>query len=290
VSKRFLASLVVLAVSLPLLSWEWPVAKRVVTGNFGESREDHFHAGIDIGGGEQAVHPILDGELVFRYDEDGDFASLPRGVGSFLALQHTGKYLSLYCHLKKESIPRDKVLFTAGDTIGTIGDTGFSEGKHLHIAVFDVQAVSFINPLIPLPPLADRQPPVIKGIVLKRGATTAALSPGSIVTPGQAEILAEIYDPREDVRYLWPMAPYSIRLALNGKEAAKIVFDSLQVKDGKMVVGGTRLSAADVYSPDSRLIRCGIVELRGGESHLLLAARDFAGNETVKEIFFTVSE
>jgi hypothetical protein len=282
-------ALVLLALTMPLAAVDWPVEKKIVTATFGESREDHFHAGIDIGGGEQEVRPIMDGELVFRYDEGSDYTSLPRGVGGFVALRHTDKYVSIYCHLKDGSVPTERTRFPASQPLGIMGDTGFSEGRHLHLEVFDIQEAAFLNPLSLLPPLADHQAPVIKRVLLKTGETLTPLVSGATISPGPREILAEIYDPREDVRFLWPMAPYSIRLALNGKEASRIVFDSIQVRDGRMVIGGTHVGVSDVFAAD-RLIRCGTVELRGGESHLLLAARDFAGNETVKEIFFTISE
>ncbi len=148
---------------------------------------------------------------------------------------------------------------------------------------------SFINPLSLLPPLRDTQPPVIRRVLLKVGETVVPIESGAAVPPGQGEILAETYDPREDVRYLWAMAPYSVRLSLNGKEVSKIVFDSLQVRDGKTVIGGTHLGIPELYAAD-RLVRCGTVDLRGGESHLMLSVRDFAGNETVKEAFFTIRE
>jgi hypothetical protein len=157
------------------------------------------------------------------------------------------------------------------------------------VTVYDRETSSILNPLSLLPPLRDTQPPVIRSILLKIGETVTPIQPGASVPPGQGEILAEAYDPREDVRFLWAMAPYSIRLTVNGKEVSKIVFDSLQVKDGKTVVTGTRLGVSDLYAGE-RLIRCGTVDLRGGESHLMLSVRDFAGNETVKEAFFTIRE
>ncbi len=278
-----------LVMSFPLSAIEWPVQKKIVTGSFGESRGGHFHCGIDIGGGEQDVRPILEGELAFRYDEEGDYTSLPRGVGTFVALRHRDNILSIYCHMKNRSVPLDKKSFTPSDRLGIIGETGYSEGKHLHLEIFDNETKSFLNPLSILPPLADRQPPVIKRVLLKSGDSMFPLESGAKAPRGQGEIFAEVYDPREDVRFLWPMAPYSIRMALNGKEASKIVFDSLQVKDGRMVTGGMPLEAGQLYASD-RLIRCGSVELRGGESHLLIAVRDFAGNETVREFFFTIEE
>jgi hypothetical protein len=70
---------------------------------------------------------------------------------------------------------------------------------------------------------------------------------------------------------------------------SRIVFDSLQVREGRMVLHDTLLRAEDLYTREG-MIACGAVELRRGESHVLIAARDFAGNETVRQISFTVQE
>jgi hypothetical protein len=287
--RKLIPFIAAAAFLIPCAALDWPVAKRIVTGNFGESREDHFHAGIDIGGGEQDVHPIIDGELVFRYDENNDYTSVPRGVGTFVALMHADDILSIYCHMRIGSIPLDRTKFAASDVIGVVGDTGYSEGKHLHIEIYDGETDSFLNPLSILPPVPDHQPPIIKRILLQTQDRVIPLESGVSVPAGQGIVLAEIYDLREDVRFLWPMAPYRIRMAVNGKEISKITFDSLYVKDGVMAVGGSGVGVGALYAPE-RLIRCGTVELRGGESHLLLAAHDFAGNEAVKEIFLSTLE
>jgi hypothetical protein len=62
------ACAVLVAAGTPLFGLDWPVAARIITGTFGEDRGDHFQDGIDIGGGNQDVHAVLPGELVFRYD------------------------------------------------------------------------------------------------------------------------------------------------------------------------------------------------------------------------------
>jgi hypothetical protein len=281
------AALLLLAASRsPAL--DWPVAHRIVTGTFGESRGDHFHTGIDIGGGEQDVHPILGGEVVFRYEEGTGYTSLPRGVGSFIVLQHPDNILSVYCHLKRGTVAATRTV-ASSDRLGIEGDTGASEGTHLHIAVYDRETSVFLNPLSLLPPLKDTQAPVVRRISLRLGDREVPVENGLTLPSGQGEVLGEVFDPREDVRFLWPMAPYALRLSLNGKEVSKVVFDSFQVRDGRTVVGGTKLAVEDLYASPTQM-RCGAVELRGGESHLMLAVRDFAGNETVREAFFTIRE
>ena len=268
---------------------EWPVSGRIVTGTFGEDRGDHFHLGIDIGGGEQVIRPVLPGELVFRYEENADYTSLPRGVGSFAVIRHQDDVLSVYCHLRRDLARPALTTFTVRDPVGVMGDTGYSEGTHLHFSVYDGETGSWINPLSLLPTVADRDPPVVKRIALRRGDRVTDLVPGIVVPSGPAEVLVEAYDVRGDVRFLWPLAPYAVRLVLNGAEVARFAFEALEVREGRMVLLGTALAAPDVYATD-RLLRLGTVGLRGGESHLIAVVRDFAGNEATREVFFTVRD
>jgi hypothetical protein len=104
---------------------------------------------------------------------------------------------------------------------------------------------------------------------------------------GRAAVLAEVFDLREDVRFHWPLAPYALRLALDGAELSTITFDTLSVKEGVAVLGPRGLSRGDLYAGDG-LLRFGFVDLHAGASRLVLAVRDFAGNETLKELAFTV--
>lgn len=274
---------------LALAGLEWPVAKTVVTATFGEDRTDHFHNGIDIGGGAQEVRPVLPGELVFGYEENSDYTSLPRGVGSFVVLHHGDDVESVYCHLKIGTVDARRAVYGARDRIGVMGDTGYSEGTHLHLIVRDEQSASYVNPLSLLPPRADTQAPVIRRVVLAVGDRIHPLTTSSPVPAGRAAVLAEIYDPRADVKFLWPMAPYSVRLSVDGKEVSKVSFDALHSVAGRAVLRGTHLGASDVYTADG-LMRCGELDLRPGTSHLLLTARDFAGNETSRELTFTVRD
>jgi hypothetical protein len=281
------AAAVLALVVQPVFGLDWPVAARIVTGTFGENRGDHFHGGLDIGGGSQDVHPVLPGELVFRYDEAGDYSSLPRGVGSFVVLHHDQDILSLYAHLKGGSLGPLHTAYLPGERLGVIGETGHANGPHLHFSVFDVEAGSSINPLAFLPPLADRQPPVIRHVFLAAGEQRLALDNGVVVKPGRVDILADTYDLREDVSFRWPLAPFAVSVSVDGAEVSRVSFDSLQVVEGKALLDGGPLSRDGTYDAGG-LLRCGSVDLRPGESQLRISARDFAGNETVKTILFSV--
>jgi hypothetical protein len=283
------AAVIPLLLAASAFALEWPVASVVVTGTFGEDRGDHLHDGIDIGGGAQQVHAVLPGELVFRYDEGADFTSLPRGIGSAVALVHDMNIVTVYCHLAPGSLGAVRSTYAEGDGLGVIGDSGHANGKHLHFAVYDAEAVSYVNPLAFLPPIADRQAPVVRRILLVSGDERRVLENGAVVTPGRVEVLAEVQDLREDVRFSWPMAPYSVALGLDGVQAARIDFDALRTQEGKTVVGASGASCRDLYSSDG-LMRLGSVELRAGASRIRVSARDYAQNETVREVSFTVRE
>jgi hypothetical protein len=283
------AVVMLLAVSIPLFALDWPVARPVITGTFGEDRGDHFHNGLDIGGGDQQVHPVLPGELVFRYDENEDYSSLPRGTGTTVVLHHEQNILSIYFHLKDGSLGPVRSSYQASDALGVAGDSGRSEGTSLHFGVYDEETGASINPLTFLPPLADAQPPVIRRVFLSMGGQKLLLQDGAVVKPGKAIVLADASDLREDVKFSWPLAPYSVSVSLDGAQAAKTAFDSLQVNDGKTVVSGPLLDRTGVYGSDG-LLRCGTIDLRAGESHIHVSLRDFAGNETSREIGLTVRE
>jgi hypothetical protein len=235
------------------------------------------------------VHPVLPGELVFRYDEGSDYSSLPRGVGSYVVLRHGQGILTLYCHLANGSLGPVRTRYAASDRIGIIGESGDAQGKHLHFTVYDQEAGSAINPLSFLPARADRQAPVIRRVLLVVGDRSQQLEPGTVMKPGRAEVLAEVYDLREDVGFSWPLAPYSISLARDGAEISRLTFDSIQVKEGRSVIAAGLLTRDDVYDA-SGLMRLGTIDMRPGESRLKVTARDVAGNETAKEIPFTVQE
>jgi hypothetical protein len=268
---------------------DWPVANRILTGTFGEDRGDHFHNGIDIGGGNQAVRPVLPGELVFRYDEGLDYTSLPRGVGSYVVLHHGQGLLGVYCHLANGTLGPVRTSYAVSDQVGIIGESGDAQGKHLHFTLYDRESASAINPLSFLPARADRQAPVIRRVLLVVGDQGRQLEPRAVMKPGRAEVRAEIYDLREDVSFSWPLAPYSVSLSLDGAEVARLAFESIQVKEGRSVIGAGLLTRDQVYDA-SGLMRLGTIDMHPGESRLKVTARDIAGNETSREIPFTIQE
>jgi hypothetical protein len=282
-------------------AFDWPVDKLVLTGTFGESREEHFHAGVDLGGGEQTVRPISPGEVVFYHENGVGLASLPVGLGNFVVLQHQGGIRSIYGHLKDGSLGALAKTVEGGQPLGVTGETGYSAGRHLHLGVIDTEMGTAINPLLVLPPLADTQPPVVRGLYVRAGKEHLRLEKGLTLRRGEVEVLGELYDVRPDVSFLWRMAPYKVFLYQDGREVTSLVFGSLHQlgREGgeehfpeaaaEVALSGSEKRFADLYEPQG-LLRLGYVTLVPGQTTLTVFVADFAGNESSREFLLRVSE
>ncbi len=266
-----------------VFAFEWPLKRVVITATFGESRGDHFHNGIDLGGGEQKIFPIADGEVIFEYS-DGFYSSLPIGLGNFIVLQHQGDVRSVYCHLKDGSINPGKKKFSREQSIGLVGDSGHSWGKHLHLSIIDLETNAFLNPLSLLPPVEDRQAPIIKNVYIKTGDKLEKIENRMEIKKDTITMVAEIYDLREDVSFVWKLAPYSITLYRNGVEKYRLVFDSISKHKGRLTLSNSRVGFDSVYVGDWKY-NLGTIKLLTGENHFLIVARDFKGNEVTRDVF-----
>jgi murein DD-endopeptidase MepM/ murein hydrolase activator NlpD len=136
----------------------------LLVGNFGEIRPNHLHAGFDIKTGGREGLPIY-------AVADGYIARIkisPKGYGKALYINHPNGYTSVYAHLQGfigivgttakgiqyglESFEIDTVLkpgalpVKKGEQIALSGNTGGSQGPHLHFEIRDTKTEAPINP------------------------------------------------------------------------------------------------------------------------------------------------
>lgn len=135
-----------------------------LVGNFGEIRPNHLHAGFDIKTNCQEGMPIY-------AVADGYISRIkigPKGYGKVLYLNHPNGYTSVYAHLQSfngaigitakriqyanELFEIDTLLnptaipVKKGDLIALSGNSGSSEGPHLHFEIRDTKTEMPINP------------------------------------------------------------------------------------------------------------------------------------------------
>jgi hypothetical protein len=285
---RFLVYLLLCA--LMLTAFEWPVTKVLITATFGESRGDHFHAGIDLAGDEEEIKPISAGDLVFQYDEGTSYSSIPIGLGSYVVLEDDTGIRSLYAHIKKGTIPLAKKRFEKKDTVGIIGNTGYSLGKHLHLTIIDQKEKIILNPLIVFKNEAkmieDNTPPVVESLYYKnKQGQLIELTERIELDLEMIELYIRGHDMHDGVKA--EVAPYELKVVHNDMKIIHIIFNALQFKDGAYCLNSCGKDFSDIYITNRSfddLMYLGRVELVKGRNQIDIMLIDFNGNSTLREV------
>lgn len=137
-----------------------------LSGNFGELRPNHFHAGFDLKTQQKEgleVHAVADGYV-------SRIKISTFGNGKTIYITHSNGYTSVYGHLQKatgvieEFINKEhykeqsfeierflkpgELVVKKGQIIALSGNTGASEGPHLHFEFRDNITENIINPML----------------------------------------------------------------------------------------------------------------------------------------------
>ena len=101
-----------------------PTRGGFTTSNYGP-RWDSFHKGIDIAGNiGDDVMAAIDGVITYAQYNDG-------GYGNLIMINHHDEMVTYYAHLSAINVYVGQRV-SKGDIIGSVGNTGFSTGPHLH--------------------------------------------------------------------------------------------------------------------------------------------------------------
>ncbi len=154
----------------------------MLAGGFGDVRQNHFHSGIDIRTGGEEGKPVF--AIADGYISRINISST--GFGKAIYITHPNGFTSVYGHLKKlngaignwireqqykkESFEIDisvdpgVLKVKKGDVIAYSGNTGLSEGPHLHFEIRDAATQEIIDPLLFGLPFKDSTPPKIYNV------------------------------------------------------------------------------------------------------------------------------
>lgn len=153
-----------------------------LSGNFGELRPNHFHAGFDLKTNKMEglnVYAVADGYI-------SRVKISTSGYGKCVYITHPNGYVSVYGHLQKavgeiqstiiteqynakeyevEFFPKASDLpVKKGEIIGLSGNTGGSEGPHLHFEIRNSFTEKVINPMYFGFNLKDTKAPNVGGL------------------------------------------------------------------------------------------------------------------------------
>jgi hypothetical protein len=151
-----------------------------LAANYGELRPNHWHMGLDCRTMQRQNIPILSAA-------DGYIAKIkiePYGFGRAIYINHPNGYTTLYAHLNDfypelekwvrqqqyarkqwrvflDSIPADLFPVKKGQFVAYSGNTGGSQGPHLHFEVRDTRTDKVLNPLLFGFNIPDNVPPKV---------------------------------------------------------------------------------------------------------------------------------
>lgn len=136
-----------------------------LSGNFGELRPNHFHAGFDLKTLQREglkVYAVADGYI-------SRIKISTFGNGKAIYITHPNGYTSVYGHLQRANdaienyikkshyalksfeielfLKPDELIVKKGQIIAFSGNTGGSEGPHLHFEFRDTKTEKIINPM-----------------------------------------------------------------------------------------------------------------------------------------------
>jgi hypothetical protein len=155
-----------------------------LSGNFGELRPNHFHAGFDFKTNQKEglnVYAAADGyvsrikistvgygKAIYITHPNGYttvYGHLQKAVGKIqdkiVAQQYSEKNYEIEVYFKPDDLPINK-----GDIIAISGNTGGSEGPHLHFEFRDNKTEKIINPLFFGLDLKDTKKPIISNLLV----------------------------------------------------------------------------------------------------------------------------
>lgn len=219
---------------------DWPVEKDKkyqISSTFGESRLDHFHNGIDLPGEGMKVITPRDGRVLYRIQTEFTPGEMPFGGGNTLIVDHGDQWTG-YMHLKTMA---DAVLqsfkLTAGEKLGTSGNTGHSGGPHLHFFIYDAANRAMLNPLIVMPHTyyADTRPPEAKdwGVLLADKFASVNPDKGFRLTSDYPVYL--LLQDHGTGRERWGV--YEYKVLIDDKEVMSARFDRILFKDDAWQLG-----------------------------------------------------
>ncbi len=117
--------------------WVRPVNGRL-SSPFGP-RWGRFHYGVDLANSMGTpVRAAQSGEVVWRVSGCNPTSSwgCGGGFGNYLVIDHGGGFATVYAHLSTSSVSTGSRV-SAGQTIGSVGNSGNSYGAHLHFELYD---------------------------------------------------------------------------------------------------------------------------------------------------------
>ncbi|MDZ7795086.1 MAG: hypothetical protein U5P10_15775 [Spirochaetia bacterium] len=175
------------------------------------------------------------------------------------------------------------------DQLGTIGSSGTIEAEFVYLQIIDSEVNRYVNPLLSLPSIGDTAEPQLKEVTLSSAIDSFPLESTTIVPQGSYRLSINTFDESSAGGTVHRMAPYSIKVYINGEARDALSFESLTIRDWSAVpTAPPAQKATQLYSSPWEF-QLGDVTLQPGEAAVEIFVNDFSGNEAVRTYRIEVS-
>ena len=240
--------------------------KMELVSNFGELRTNHWHMGLDIRTQQRENLPVYasaDGYI-------SEISVSAFGFGRAIYINHPNGLTTLYAHLNnfepklhqwvidqqyegeswetRLQLPPNLFPVKKGDLLAYSGNTGGSQGPHVHFEIRDTETTKCLNPLLFKFPIPDAVPPqLIRLAMYDRNKSTYAQSPqliavqktganytlasGSLLKVSSDKISFALGAVDRFTGVANPNGIYSARIEMDGVLQSEFVLDSIDYNE-----------------------------------------------------------
>lgn len=289
--KKTLLALPLLSAALAAYSLEWPLARPEVLSLFGQKTEGGIEHGI-VMEGENTMRAAGDGVVLATISENRNMTGFPSTLGNAVVLAHSDGIVSVYGNLESTEMVEGKVQIETNAVISRTGKSAWEsrqdeddqQASRRGFCIFqlmDQRQNALLNPLLLLSAASDTALPIIRSVRLE-SQSGQSYNPdvSQYIAGGLYRVYVSVADSFER-NSQQQLAPFRISVIVNGIEASAVSFETMAKKRNIIVPHSTPEyldGSIPIYSEDNA-IYAGNISLSRGRAEIIIAARDFAGNE-----------
>jgi len=260
-----------------LYAMDWPLSDAQVVQNFGSNDQGTPVLGTMLEG-EGIVSSTGAGELIFAGSGKEAASRLPSPLGSWSAVAHSDGLVSIYSRYRDEGRKQQQAYLELGTPIARSGISGWSKNNGVYYILYDRRERRWVNALMVITQQPDTVEPSILSVQL-RNANGRLLEGGQIrnINQGRYSIVVNAADSLLNPR--GPrLAPHRILCSVNGEEIGSLTFDTINAKDGVLMVSRNGQAPAKRVYANYPAFEIGEVQFSRGQANLEIIVLDLAGN------------
>jgi hypothetical protein len=260
-----------------LYAMDWPLPEARVVQNFGANDQGAPDLGTMLEG-EGIVSAAGPGELIFSSSGKESASRLPSPLGAWSAIAHSDGLVSIYSRYMDEGRQPQPSYMDLGTPIARAGVSGWSRNNGVYYILDDRKERRWVNALMVITMPADTAEPSILSVQLQNsggrlleGAQIRNISQGKYsVIVNATDALLDPRGPR--------LPPHRILCSVNGEEIGSLSFDTMNAKDGVLLVNRNgQVPAKRVYA-NYPAFEIGEFQFTRGQANLEIIVLDLAGN------------